>query len=305
MSQIYPSLDFKLGLSTSVKSRKPPKAPSERERRGNPITSDGKYTIRSGITLLKEKHGKRNLAFLTLTLPDLPFHEMVMVCSAWAKILKRVMEEIGRELARHGLNSENVYVSEIQEERWKRDRVVAPHIHAVFQGRKTGQRGWAISKEKIREIWERVLGNFLGRPVSLPAATRIESIKKCPKRYMTKYMRKGGEVIKDIIDAGLRQMLPTSWWGASHSLRREIADKTIEISKNTAQLISDHLTEYKETGIVAWFCRIWYVEDQSGSSIEKQFNDEPLRKDILFRGLVSVVGEFKSKRAMMSFVPDD
>lgn len=300
---LYPSLDFKLGLSMSVKSRKPPKPPSERERRGNPMTSEAKYIVRSGITLLKEKHGKRNLAFLTLTLPDLAWYEMVMVCSDWGDLAKRVMEEVGRELERHGLNPENVYVSEIQEERWKRDRVVAPHIHAVFQGRQTGQRGWAIPVSKFRQIWERILGNFLRRRIELPAGTSIDGIKKCPKRYMTKYMTKGGDVVQEIISEGLRQMLPTSWWGASHSLRREVADKTIEISRDTAQLISDHLTEYKETGIVAWFCRVWYVEDESGYSIEKQFNDEPMAKKGLFKGLLSVVGEFTSKRAMMSFAP--
>ncbi len=301
---IYPSLDFVLGLSTPVKSRKPPKASAERERRGNSMTGYAKRLVRSAITLLKERHGKRNLAFLTLTLPDLAWDEMMLVCSQWGDLARRVMEEISRELARHDLNPENVYVSEIQEERWSRDCVVAPHIHAVFQGRQSGQRGWAVPKEKFREIWERILGNFLGRSLSLPAATRVESIKKCPKRYMTKYMTKGGEVVQEIISAGLREMLPTSWWGASNSLRRRVKEGIIDVPKDTAYMIADHLTEYKQAGIVAWFCRIWLVEDEGGYSVERQLNDEPLETRGLFRQLLSVVGEFASKKAMMSFVPD-
>jgi hypothetical protein len=268
------------------------------------MTGYAKRLVRSGITILKERHGKRNLAFLTLTLPDLPWNEMALVCSEWGELARRVMEEISRELERHNLNPENVYVSEIQEDRWRRDRVVAPHIHAVFQGRQTGQRDWAVPKEKFREIWERILGNFLGRSVSLPAATRVESIKKCPKRYMTKYMTKGGEVVQEIISAGLRDMLPTSWWGASNSLRRKVKEGIIDIPKDTAHLIADHLTEYKEAGIVAWFGRVWAIARDSTWTTYFQSGDDEIVEKGDFKMLLSVVGEFTSRKAMMSFVPD-
>jgi len=263
------------------------------------MTGFAKRMVRSAIALLQERHGKRNLAFLTVTIPELASaDELRQVCGGWGELARRLMEEVGRELTRHGLNPEYCYVNEIQEERWKRDQVPAPHIHAVFQGRITGQKDWAISKEKFREIWERILGNFLGRSMSLPAATRVEVIKKCAKRYMTKYMSKGGKVADEIIAAGYIEFLPGSWHGISNSLRRKVKEGILEVDKDTAYLIVRHLDEYKQAGWVKWYGLIWAVENDGSWHIEYQAHDEQLEKGGQFRMLLSVVGELTSKQAL-------
>lgn len=299
----YPSLDFILGLSTPVKPRKPPKSAQTRERRGKRMTGHSKRTVRSGITLLQDAHGKRNLAFLTLTIPNLAWYENKLLCQAWGDITRRYMEELGRELERHGLNPEVVYVNELQEDRWRRDGTPAPHVHAVFQGRKTGERTWAISKEKARELWERILGNLLGRTIQLPAATRIEPIKKDAKRYMTKYMSKAGKVVDEIVEAGLKDFLPGRWWGMSHSLSRKVKDQTYGVTKDTAQLIAAHLEEYKGAGLIRWFGEVWAIDTGDRWEVECTLNGEKPQLKGQFRSVLSVFGEFTSKSAMMSFLP--
>ena len=299
----YPSLDFIMGLSTPVKSHKPPKPPETRERRGKRMTGFAKRTVRSGIVLLEEMHGKRNLAFFTATIPDLPWYELQLVCAGWGDLARRLMQEIGRALERKGLNPEYVYVNELQEERWSRNASPAPHLHAVFQGRKTGDRTWAISKEEFRRMWERVLGSFLERDISLPAATRVEVIRKCPKRYMTKYMSKGGKVVDEIVQAGLRSFLPGSWWGMANSLRAKVKDETIPITADTAELIATHLEEYKQAGLINWFGRIWSVCKGNRWEVECVLNDQEAQIKGEYKMLLAVVGEFSSKSAMMSFAP--
>lgn len=259
--------------------------------------------IRCGLASLERKHGKRNLAFLTVTVPNLSWIEMRWVCASWGELARRLMEEIGRELRRHNLDPDYVYVNELQDNRYEVGGFIAPHIHAVFQARMTGTREWAISKEKFRNIWERVLGNFLGRPMSLNAATRIEVIKKCPKRYMSKYMSKGGKVVDAIVEAGLREFLPGAWYGLSNNLRKEIRDGIIEVSRDTAFMIAAHLDEYKAAGLVKWFGRIFAIETDNAWEIEYVAAGEKPQIQGNFRALISVVGEFASREAMMQFVP--
>jgi hypothetical protein len=301
--KLYPSLDFVLGLSTPVKSRKSPKAPQTRERRGRPMTGYAKRMLRSGIALLQKMHGKRNLGFLTVTIPNLPWYELQMVCEAWGELATRLMEEVGRELERHGLDPAYAYTNEMQIVRYLQDGTPAPHLHAIFQGRMTGDIQWAISVGKFRELWERILGNFLGREISLPAATRVEPIRKDAKRYMSKYVSKGCEVVDGMITDGLMDFLPKSWWGMSNDLRRQVKAGIVDVPKDAAYLIADHLTEYKAAGLIKWFCRVWCVEMPWGWEIVSQFGDEPLELNGQFKMLISVLGEFRSEKDMMSFVP--
>ncbi len=301
--RFYQSLDFVLGLSTPVKSRKPPKPPETRERRGRPMTGHAKRMLRSGIALLKKLHGKRNLAFLTVTVPEFAWYELKIICENWGELARRLLEEIGRELERCGLDSSYVYTNEMQLQRFEHDGTPAPHIHAIFQGRMTGVIEWAISKEKFRQIWERCVGNLLGREISMPAATRIEAIRKCPKRYMSKYVSKGCEAVDRMVADGLIDFLPKSWWGMSNELRRKVKAGIVDVTKDTAYMIADHLTEYKAAGLIRWFCRVWCVENSWGWSIVTQFGDEPLELSGQFKMLISVLGEFRSEKDMMSFIP--
>jgi len=244
--------------------------------------------VRSAAHILEEQHGKRNLSFGTITIPSLAESEMETIRENWNLLVKRFVEEIGRELVRHVLSPQILYVTEIQEERYKRLGQVAPHLHLLFQGRKSGTKKWAISIKKFRQIWERILGNVLHRKMSLPAGSQIDAIKKSAKRYLGKYMSKGGKILKDIVSAGLENSLPASWWGMTNILRKQVKDGIIRVDEELRNLIVDHVEEYKQAGLIRWsFTVTAEIPQNHGETLVIP---------------VCLCGEFTSKAAMMSFL---
>jgi hypothetical protein len=244
--------------------------------------------VRSAAHILEEQHGKRNLSFGTITIPSLDESEMEIVRENWNLLVKRFVEEIGRELLRHNLSSQVLHVTEIQEERYQRLGAIAPHLHLLFQGRKSGSKKWAISIKKFRQIWERMLGNVLHRKMSLPAGSRIEVVKKSAKRYLGKYMSKGGKILKDIVNAGLENALPASWWGMTNTLRRQVKDGIIQVDQELKNLIVDHIEDFKQAGLIRW-----------SFTVTKEI---PQNHGEVLAIPVCLCGEFTSKWAMADII---
>lgn len=205
-----------MGLSPVVISHK-------RKRRGlNGITTRGKRLVRSCATILEDQHGRRQLTLLTLTIPDdLNRDEFTKVCREWANLTRQFWQEVGRLLERRGLPKDYVFVNEIQEKRFERTGRVGLHCHGLFAGRLKGKH-WAISHIEIRELWERLLSNCIGREVIAPAATRVESIRKSCKAELGKYISKGCKIINAVIESGQGDLIPSAWYGASRDLKAEV-----------------------------------------------------------------------------------
>jgi len=246
LSQLYPNGEFSLGLSMPVKSRKPPESSASRERSGKAQTTYSKRMVRNCIAKLERDHGKQNLAFATYTLPDLDEAEMKLLIENWGKITHRLMEEIGRDQARADIRPVQVYVNEIQESRYQESGVVAPHIHVVFQSRKSRYQGYAISKERNTKIWNRVLSNALGREVEAPSGARIEQVKKSAEGYMSKYMSKGGQLAKKLIEEGNINSLPKQWWGATLTLRQWVKNNIRLFTLESERFIRTHYQQFEE-----------------------------------------------------------
>lgn len=292
----YPSLDFSLGLSHTVichnqKSGNIPPPPSEeRQRRGKSITPHSRRMVRSAAALLEEDFGRACLSFLTLTLPGLGAIDLAHANENFAELARQFCQQLSRSLARAGLSTDYVCVTEIQEKRWANRNELALHLHIVCQGRESYKSKWKLRPELIRNIWERVLKNVLAKPIECPAATRIERIKKSAKRYLGKYMSKGGKVLKDVVDSGLQDCLPPSWVRMSNDLRRRIIASIIKPSQEAKDLLIEHIENYKSAGVVRWFYKHYIdVVQPSGESY-------PL--------LVAVCGEFASQYDMNMFVSD-
>jgi hypothetical protein len=247
---LYPNGEFTLGLSMSVKPPKTPQAASSRQRSGKRQTSYSKRMVRNAVARLERLHGKQNLAFATFTLPDLSAANMAHLRAIWGDVCKALTKAIGRDLQQAGIKPEWVYITEIQLERFTKTGVIAPHIHIVFQSRKSRYHPYAISKERNTELWNRVLSNALGSVVKAPYGANIQPIKKSPERYMSKYMTKGSSLAQELIDKGQGNELPKQWWGASYSLRtwvkencRLIAESTKDFLRQNYRAIQDNLQE--------------------------------------------------------------
>jgi hypothetical protein len=276
MDLFYGNGEIVMGLSMPVKSHKPPEAPETRERRGQAFTPHGRRSVRAGAFWLQQRWARQNLSFLTATIPSLPGYDLGTICTEWGEVVRRYKQELERELARQGIPGEVLLVTEIQEKRWRETGVIAPHLHIVFRGRAHFKARWAIAKERARELWENVLSAVLGYRVQAPASTRIERVKKSVECYLAKYMSKGGKVIQEIIDAGLRPLLPTAWWGMTNSLRKKVKDACIQVSEQAKNCIFDTKEHLLESGILQWF----YVV-----TIEvMQTHGEPLKIPVCFVG---------------------
>jgi hypothetical protein len=271
---LYPNGEVSLGLSTPVKAHKPPQPASTRRRGGKAQTTYSKRMVRNCIAKLERDYGKHNLAFATYTLPDLPKYEMNVIRQNWREVTRQFKQAVERDLKSAGIKPELVYVTEIQEERYERTGAIAPHIHAVFQSRKTRYHKYAITKERNTEIWNRIISNVLGRRVEIPSGASIEQVKKSAERYMSKYMSKGGKLAQKVIDKSVSNWMPKAWWGATLSLRNWVKENTRILSEQTKNYIRDNYKKFEENLDQSPFSWLYVhviklVEPDSNQEVEK------------------------------------
>jgi hypothetical protein len=243
---LYPNGEVSLGLSMPVKSHKPPKPSRSRERGGKAQTTYSKRMVRNCIAKLQSDYGKHNLAFATYTLPELPHYELKVIQENWAEVNRQLMQAITRDLESAGIKPELVYVNEIQEKRYEQTGDIVPHIHAVFQSRKSRYHGYVISKERNTELWNRVISNVLGRRVEIPSGASIQQIKKSAEHYMSKYMSKGGKLAQKLTTESVLNWMPKTWWGATLSLRNWVKANTRILSETTKQFIRDNYKKFAD-----------------------------------------------------------
>ncbi len=243
---LWPNGEFSLGLSKPVKSHKPPNPSSRRERSGKAQTTYSKKMVRNCVAKLERDCGKQNLAFATYTLPHLSGGDMARVRENFPTVCHQLKQMIERDLLRAGLKPEVVYVIEIQEERYRKTGEVVPHIHAVFQSRKSRYHPYTISRQRNTQLWNRAVSNVLGRDIEIPSGARIEQVKKSAERYMSKYMSKGGQLAKQLADEGKMNLLPKAWWGATFSLRRWVKANIKLFSEKSEEFIKDNYRQFAQ-----------------------------------------------------------
>lgn len=252
-----------LGLSDATNShRLPPRSVKKRSKRGSKgITSLGKKMVKSGCFLLERDHSKNCLSFLTATLPAFATAEdLKLICSIWSELVRQFVQELGRILERRGYCDDMVYITEIQEDRYVNRGEVAPHLHLVMVGKKSRwQKGYAIEKSEVRSLWERLLSNFLGKPVTCASATRVERPKKSLQGELGSYLSKGGKVIAAIIENGDGDQLPSSYWGMNKELRNSVKSEIKVLTGIDAQNFVDSLTDLRDSELVYFKPIMWLI----------------------------------------------
>lgn len=220
------------------------------------MTPLARRSVRSTLVILEERRGLDCLSLATCTLPTSDLIELDLICRNFSNIIRVFKQKLERRLERYGLAGEVVLVVEIQEKRYRAWGLVCPHLHLVFPGRRSRHDPWVITPAELREMWESVLEQVLNRSVDGTAATRIEAPRKSLKRELGKYLTKGGTLLKDIIAAGKGDLLPSAWWGATESLRKEERDRRITLTGEIPRKLWQNLTAYKEAGLL-WFTLVY------------------------------------------------
>lgn len=297
-----PEPDRPMGLSNAINSRiHPVRVSASRKRRGtHGITSYAKKMVRSCGAILEERYGRSNLTFGTCTLPALEASEFPSICAEWSELTRRFFEELTRLLKRRGLDTDYVQVTEIQGKRFEKWGQVAPHLHFVCQGRVSRREFWRIRPDEIRHIWERLLGNVLGREVDGQAATRIERPRTSLAGELGKYISKGGTVLKAIQEQGKGNMLPSAWWGASRALRQEVKSKIREYTGEVAENLMDTLGALEASGDI-WYYPIYLEVSREQLRISRDGSSgwESTRWNIC----IGASGFFKSRSSLKRCLP--
>jgi hypothetical protein len=222
-----------MGLSALVISHRP----IQKRKKGlKGITSKGKKLVRSCAAMMEDRYGRGRLSFITCTMPPIAPDgiatgqcvtqaESEKIALNWPELQRQFWQTVARRLAREGLPTDYVSVNEVQEQRFRRTGEVALHNHGLFVGRHPKQM-WVIGPNEFRSMWERIISNCIERPISLPAATQIDSLRKSCKAEMGKYISKGCKITNAVIEAGKGYLLPTAWYNASKTLKAEVKAAT-------------------------------------------------------------------------------
>ena len=266
--------DPSMGLSDVVISHKSPctkekyikisdlDGKSSKQRRGSGgITCIAKRKTRSGVHIMQEKYSISCLAFGTLTFPALRPDELELVNTHMPDLTRKFFQELARELARCGLDTDYVYVIEIQEKRYRNWGQFCQHVHFVIQSRKDRFSQPAIHYSFVRRVWEAQLSNLLGYKVDCPAATQLDKMKRRKVGEMGKYMTKGSQIAKEAIAKGDGHMLPTAWSGMSNNLKKEVKASIKTLTGQDADDFDENIKIMRDLGLLSYVPIVWTPPD--------------------------------------------
>lgn len=248
--------DSGMGLSHAAISDKTSNVFPRAARGTKGITPHGRNLIRAGCYWLEENCGKKNLTFLTATLPDDAL--MVMTPSTWSEVVNRFLKGLRYHLESRGLCNQIVGCIEVQEGRLKRTNGVPPlHLHLLFQGKKSYQH-WALDKEFYRDLWAQTCRTVWQIESEFVQSCRVESIRSSGASYMSKYLSKGGEVLSKCIP----ELLPKAWYTISSSLKEIIKANVIKGRSHLAQQLYEHIQNGE---LLSWARDVWSTDHGDGS----------------------------------------
>lgn len=226
-----------LGLSTVLNSH----TEDTRARRGlKGITSYGKNLVRNGCLRL-DREASGNLAFLTLTLPNISASEAVKLGQSWHQVLRTFNQWLSRALNRGGVSGELVGVTEIQTKRFKETGVCALHYHCCFQARASRYEEWILRPQSIREAWRRTVLKYLdGSPEDYDwrSCENIQRVRRSVGSYLGKYLSKGLNDISDDnsdISSDISSMYPSAWYSITNTLRIRVLGNRVHLSQGKAE----------------------------------------------------------------------
>jgi len=214
-----------LGLSVLRNSRRPKTArPETYGRKG--ITGYGRKMLASGAAILEREYGKRQLSFLTLTVPEIGGEGLERIAENWGKLLNRLVEHLCRKLRAAGLPTEICGCVELQPKRSRGGSLGALHLHIVFVGRHRYQ-SWAMTPVEIREWWLGALGRVTGHQIVSGSCENLQRIKKSASKYLGKYLSKGSKDILAFAEISGWSCVPRQWWTITRNLRAKVKRETL------------------------------------------------------------------------------
>lgn len=236
-----------LGLSLAPNSKRPPRY----GLRGLP--APGRRQVWRALALLEDD--RRLLSFWTVSLPTGALIDLARL-DAWALFQDRVRKELARLLQRKGLRPRLVGVVELQPRRSHATGMPCPHLHVVFQGRKSPSHQWALSRADLDGV---ILAALASAGVRAPAdcderewvraAGNVQQVKKSVRAYLSKYMTKGSGDTARWVGTKAETLLPRQWWFWSRPLREFVLAHVFPIAFGFLRWVHENRREIEEAGL--------------------------------------------------------
>lgn len=206
------------------------------------LTRYGAKMVRNACHLIDESAPPLTLAFATFTLPSMDKTNRREVLKQWPEILRGFFQKLQRKLKSKGLPGEIAYVVELHPKRGSVTGEMWPHIHCVYQGKRSRfEKHWAFSPKQLGEEWRSSV------TIRVPDSTNywrkshwnVQAVVKSCSSYMAKYLSKGCS--KQIMaDDALAQLFPIrSWWGAVGGIKERIKKRCRKLSTEDCLALID------------------------------------------------------------------
>ena len=236
-----PPLDSSL-LSNSHKESPPPSEATRSKRGLKGITGYGRKLVRNAAYVMQKARSRRELSFLTLTLPSISAEESRLISAGWAEVVRIFTQALKRELIKNGLPGEIVGCTEIQEKRYEQSQTMGLHLHLCFVGR-TRSSTWAIRPTRFRDLWRSALTSRFKwlEDRSFNSCENVKCVRKSVEGYLGKYMSKGVKALSKLNEAE-RAVLPSCWYVCTNSLRQRVRGLTL-CSKEIGAFLIDAIED--------------------------------------------------------------
>lgn len=224
------------------------------------MTTNMKRNIRNGVYLLEQKYGIHDLSFLTLTIPGLPLEDLKLINENWDTAVNRILKWLRNKCKRKGYDVEYVYCTEIQPKRLEKRGEYVPHLHIVFNGRKSKRRDWSISPKMVRFAWHSIVKSYVAGDFNDSALENLQRIRKSAASYMAKYLSKGKSPDDGSNKRPTEELLKTHWGGMSRGLCKAIKQACTRMSSSSdfrefVLFFIRNLSALSESRLIRWYRR--------------------------------------------------
>lgn len=209
------------------------------------ITSAGGQTVKDAVFLLEKDYGRDKLTFFTGTLPPGCCLLVRWSRDRWAHFWELFRKRISYSLAKRGLPSHIVGVTEMQEKRNSRTGELAYHAHCVWVGRLEGMT-WAMLPTEYQQHWNECIkeccdDDYDESDVDWNATCNVQRVKKTVVGYLGKYLSKGRAAVRRLGSDFDSSKLPASWYICTRKLLHSVRSHTKHFYGEAASFVYDFL----------------------------------------------------------------
>jgi hypothetical protein len=236
------------------------------------ITKYGKKSTSCFGAILEKNYRRGTIGFGTATIPGYNHDTLRAIGSQWGEIVRRFFQKLRRSCEKKNRTFIYYGVSEIQEKRYKRERIPVPHLHFGYICRDKPGSEFYFTAKQARRFWEQSIIESLSRigialtgkgVINYNASIDVQIVKKSVRAYMSKYLTKGVATIEKMVNDGHGEYLPKQWWFACMQMKQMLKNNTVRATQEECASFFYEIEKLLHTCKVEW-CNFVDVEVSPG-----------------------------------------